>query len=87
MKRSITHSLVWWMLPFLLAVFILPHLRAQSAGAEITLPEGVTKVASVEGITEYLLESNGLRFLLFSDPSNWNWSRNTSVSFRAPIAN
>jgi zinc protease len=32
------------------------------------LPQGVTKVASVEGITEYQL-SNGLRVLLFPDPS------------------
>lgn len=32
------------------------------------LPEGVTKVASVEGITEYQLK-NGLRVLLFPDPS------------------
>ncbi|MYF04340.1 MAG: insulinase family protein [Holophagales bacterium] len=32
------------------------------------LPDGVTKVASVEGITEYRLE-NGLRFLLFPDQS------------------
>ena len=30
------------------------------------LPDGVTKVASVEGITEYQLD-NGLRFLLFPD--------------------
>ncbi|WP_128543774.1 M16 family metallopeptidase [Larkinella soli] len=32
------------------------------------LPEGVTKVTSVEGITEYQLK-NGLRVLLFPDPS------------------
>ena len=32
------------------------------------LPDGVTKVVSVEGITEYRLE-NGLRFLLFPDRS------------------
>jgi zinc protease len=33
-----------------------------------TLPKGVTKVTSVEGITEYRLD-NGLRFLVFPDPS------------------
>lgn len=33
------------------------------------LPEGITKVTSVEGITEYALEDNGLRILLFPDPS------------------
>ncbi|NRB49461.1 MAG: insulinase family protein [Saprospiraceae bacterium] len=33
------------------------------------LPEGIEKVASVEGITEYLLTDNGLRILLFPDNS------------------
>jgi zinc protease len=37
------------------------------AGAD--LPKGVTKVTSVEGITEYRLESNGLSILLFPDQS------------------
>ncbi|MGH9668385.1 MAG: M16 family metallopeptidase, partial [Bryobacteraceae bacterium] len=32
------------------------------------LPQGVTQVTSVEGITEYMLE-NGLRLLVFPDPS------------------
>ena len=36
--------------------------------AHAELPEGVTEVASVEGITEYQLD-NGLRFLLFPDQS------------------
>ena len=31
------------------------------------LPAGITKVTSVEGITEYRLESNGLKILLFPD--------------------
>src|SRR5687768_11932787 len=38
------------------------------AEAQTTLPPGVTRVASVEGITEYQL-ANGLRVLLFPDPS------------------
>ena len=40
------------------------------AGAALaqTLPQGVTKVTSVEGITEYAL-ANGLHVLLFPDPS------------------
>ncbi|WP_266366815.1 M16 family metallopeptidase [Tellurirhabdus rosea] len=49
----------------LLLAVLLPgttSLLAQS------LPEGVTKVTSVEGITEYQLK-NGLRVLLFPDPS------------------
>jgi len=36
--------------------------------AQSPLPEGVTKVTSVEGITEYRL-NNGLRVLIFPDPS------------------
>ncbi|MCB9052606.1 MAG: insulinase family protein [Lewinellaceae bacterium] len=36
---------------------------------EHKLPEGITPLASVEGITEYLLEDNGLRILLFPDES------------------
>ena len=39
-----------------------------AAQAQNALPDGVTKVASVEGITEYQLK-NGLRVLLFPDPS------------------
>jgi zinc protease len=35
----------------------------------VTLPAGVKEVTSVEGVTEYLLESNGLRVLLAPDPS------------------
>jgi len=33
------------------------------------MPDGVTKLASVEGITEYQVEANGLRILLFPDNS------------------
>ncbi|HYO84134.1 MAG TPA: pitrilysin family protein, partial [Bryobacteraceae bacterium] len=41
-------------------------LNAQPAAS--SLPQGVSKVTSVEGITEYKLD-NGLRFLVFPDPS------------------
>ena len=61
MKRTTRHAsgllaglLVW-------LVLALPALAQD-------LPDGVTRVASVEGITEYQLE-NGLRFLLFPDQS------------------
>ncbi len=37
--------------------------------AQDKLPEGIVKVTSVEGITEYQLSSNGLRILLFPDQS------------------
>ena len=36
--------------------------------AQAALPKGVTKITSVEGITQYQLD-NGLRFLVFPDPS------------------
>ena len=39
--------------------------------AQSALPEGVTKVTSVEGITEYRLD-NGLRVLVFPDASKPN---------------
>ena len=41
---------------------------AQTTPTGVALPEGITKVASVEGITEYQLK-NGLRVLLFPDQS------------------
>lgn len=41
---------------------------AQDKPAAVALPEGVTKGASVEGISEYNLK-NGLKILLFPDPS------------------
>lgn len=44
-----------------------PALSQQPAAA--ALPQGVERVTSVEGITEYRLQSNGLRVLLFPDPS------------------
>lgn len=50
----------------LLALFLF----VQSAPAQAQkLPEGITQLASVEGITEYVLEDNGLRILLFPDAS------------------
>ena len=47
---------------------LLVWLAASMSLPAQDLPEGVTRVASVEGITEYRLE-NGLRFLLFPDQS------------------
>src|SRR5437763_10478879 len=43
-----------------------PRLAAQ--GGQARLPKGVTRITSVEGITEYRLD-NGLRVLLFPDAS------------------
>ena len=42
--------------------------EAPTATVSVPLPRGVTRVARVEGITEYRLE-NGLQVLLFPDPS------------------
>src|SRR4051812_2859156 len=53
-----------------LAVLLLTSsaARADEAPKTIALPAGVQRVTSVEGITEYALQ-NGLRVLLFPDPS------------------
>src|SRR6266704_6335628 len=48
------------------------------AGFSQTLPNGVQKGASVEGITEYAFP-NGLRVLLFPDPSNPKVTVNMTV--------
>lgn len=53
-----------YFLIFFLWTLALVQLQAQST----SLPEGVTKITTVEGITEYRLD-NGLRVLLFPDPS------------------
>jgi zinc protease len=50
------------------AALALAVLVALSATAQTALPPGVQRGASVEGITEYRLP-NGLRVLLFPDPS------------------
>lgn len=46
-----------------------PAKAAAVAPAASGLPGGIVKVTSVEGITEYRMPSNGLRILLFPDPS------------------
>ena len=51
-----------------LSAFVMASAIYAQMSAPAQLPEGVTRVASVEGITEYDL-ANGLRVLLFPDPS------------------
>lgn len=51
---------------FVMLLFLTPVFALQSR--PVTLPQGVERVTSVEGITEYRLQ-NGLRVLLFPDPS------------------
>ena len=60
-------------LALVLAVGAPLYLAAQPA-----LPKGVTRGASVEGITEYTLD-NGLRVLLFPDPSKPKVTVNLTV--------
>src|SRR6266567_194463 len=57
-----------------LLLSLMPAYAAQ-AGA---LPQGVERVTSVEGITEYRL-ANGLRVLLFPDPSKQTVTVNMTV--------
>ncbi|MBX7218525.1 MAG: insulinase family protein [Blastocatellia bacterium] len=75
MKFSERTLLIFW-LAFLLSTsgalgavpdyFGTPPAVTQSA---TVLPKGIERVTSVEGITEYRMNSNGLRILLFPDPS------------------
>lgn len=44
-------------------------MAQNAAKKDIKLPDGVEKVTTVEGITEYKLTSNGMHFLLFPDQS------------------
>lgn len=70
MQLNISRSNAWWrvgMLASSLLVSSLTLLIAQDKSA-VTLPAGVTKGASVEGITEYTLK-NGMKVLLFPDAS------------------
>jgi zinc protease len=59
------------MVAVLLAVSMIsatPAALMAAQGGQASLPKGITRMASVEGITEYRLE-NGLRVLLFPDQS------------------
>ena len=61
----------WQRMGVLMAALFVSSLSfsyAQTKAAAVSLPEGITKVASVEGITEYQLK-NGLKVLLFPDAS------------------
>jgi zinc protease len=50
------------------AAALLMSLALSVSVAQVRIPDGVEHITSVEGITEYLL-GNGLRVLLFPDPS------------------
>lgn len=63
--RIINRAQICALLMFSLLFGAIPFARSAQAQSN-ALPPGVTKITSVEGITEYRLE-NGLRFLLFPD--------------------
>ena len=44
------------------------------------LPSNIEKVTSVEGLTEYRLKNNGLKVLLFPDPSKQTMTVNITYS-------
>lgn len=60
-----TFSRLGLMLTLALLIVGMSSVHAQGNA----LPEGVTELASVEGITEYVIEDNELRILLFPDQS------------------
>lgn len=66
MQRQKIYTMLW---VSTLAFFFTTTSFGQSAAASITIPEGIEKVRSVEGINEYLIKDNGLEILLFPDPS------------------
>ncbi len=53
----------------MLQLRIACFLTALAASAQVPLPNGMERGATVEGITEYKLTRNGLRVLLFPDAS------------------
>ncbi|MFQ5447198.1 MAG: M16 family metallopeptidase, partial [Saprospiraceae bacterium] len=58
-----------WLLVALVFLFLGNGSQAQNAKKETSTPDGIEKVTSVEGITEYRLTDNGLKVLLFPDQS------------------
>ena len=46
-----------------------PAVQSAQPAAATALPAGIARVTSVEGITEYRLASNGLKVLMFPDPT------------------
>src|SRR6187549_60957 len=70
MKRSIRAVLLAWILTAVVPAFVYAGQAAAPAAqpAAQNLPNGIERVTSVEGITEYRL-ANGLQILLFPDQS------------------
>ncbi|CAN5334261.1 pitrilysin family protein [soil metagenome] len=55
-------------LAFIITAFLTAPMSILAQTAKMSMPNGVEKVTSVEGITEYRL-ANGLKVLLFPDPT------------------
>jgi zinc protease len=66
MKRSLPSRQA---LPVVLALCLLALFPPLARSGEKAAPAKWQKVATVEGITEYLFPANGLRVVLFPDPS------------------
>ncbi len=66
MKGKNIYSRLWILA---IALFLSSMAFAQSADKAVKLPDGIEKITSVEGITEYLMRDNGLKILLFPDQS------------------
>ena len=66
MKGKNIYSRLWM---FTMALFFSGMAFSQSADKAVKIPDGIEKITSVEGITEYLLRDNGLKILLFPDQS------------------
>jgi zinc protease len=67
-----------WLLLGLLAGLAAQAAEPTPPSSALALPEGVERVTTVEGITEYRL-ANGLRVLLFPDPSKQTMTVNMTV--------
>ncbi len=75
-RRTARPELGRFVLAFALAVALAASSTADAYAQ--TLPEGVTREASVEGITEYVLD-NGLRVILFPDQAQQQITVNMTV--------
>jgi zinc protease len=75
MKRTMKSGLLLWLILIGCVAHAADALQPSSTPA---LPEGVERVTTVEGITEYRL-ANGLKVLLFPDPSKQTITVNMTV--------
>src|SRR5437588_942112 len=67
--------------PFFLLLLVIPGLLSLASGSARAQDKDTPfqKIVTIEGITEYRLGSNGVRFLLFPDPSSSTVTVNMTV--------